>query len=339
MGKLATGYPTLADVASRTDPSGKIAKIVESMNKVNEVLLDAFFVKCNSKTTHKTTVRTGLPSAYWRMIGEGVAPTKGTTKQIMESTAELMAYSQVDKTLADIAGAQAFRSSEALAQLEGMNQSFASNLFYGDAPTNPQRFTGFAPRFNSHSGTDRQLSSFNVIDGGAAANNTDNTSIYLVGWGELSVHCIYPDGTPAGLTHKDLGEADVADPNDATKIMPVYRDRFQWDVGLAVRDWRFVSRICNIDVGKLGEADGANLVDLLITAYHKVRRYRKLAHFAIYANPTILEALDKQARTDVGGTVLSYKDWAGEEVLDFRGMPIRECDAILDAEDHVTAAA
>jgi hypothetical protein len=27
-----------------------------------------------------------------------------------------------------------------------------------------------------------------------------------------------------------------------------YRDHFKWECGLTVRDWRYVVRICNIDV-------------------------------------------------------------------------------------------
>lgn len=48
-----------------------------------------------------------------------------------------------------------------------------------------------------------------------------------------------------------------------------YQTHYKWACGLTVRDWRFVVRICNIDVTKLGEAQGPDLINLLIQAVHK----------------------------------------------------------------------
>ena len=71
--------PTLSDVSRRTDPDGKIAKIVEIMNTQNEVLEDLTFVEGNLPTGHLTTIRSGLPSATWRLLNYGVQPSKSRT--------------------------------------------------------------------------------------------------------------------------------------------------------------------------------------------------------------------------------------------------------------------
>ncbi len=63
---------------------------------------------------------------------------------------------------------------------------------------------GFDPRYNAY-GTDKKKTSFNVIHGGGSGD--DNTSIWLVVWGYSTVHGIYPKGSKAGLSQKDLGEA------------------------------------------------------------------------------------------------------------------------------------
>ena len=191
-------------------------------------------------------------------------------------------------------------------------------------------------RFNAHTGDDSAQTSYNVIDGGGTG--ATNTSIWFVGWGPRSVHCLYPQGTKSGLSHTDKGEQSVRNATTGVTYFAMV-DVWDWHVGLAVRDWRYVSRICNIDVSKLGATGEADLLDLLIGGYHKVRRHMKGARFAIYANATICKYLDVQTRNVVAqGAGLNYSNVQGEQILNFRGMPIRECDALVDTEAKVSAA-
>jgi hypothetical protein len=56
-------------------------------------------------------------------------------------------YSEVDKALVEMAGnPAAFRLQEDRPHIEGMNQEFASTLFYGDESTAPEEFTGLSAR-------------------------------------------------------------------------------------------------------------------------------------------------------------------------------------------------
>ena len=127
--------PTLADVIKRTEPGvnggpGKIATIVEMLTETNEILQDMTYVEGNLPTGHKTTIRTGLPSAAWRMLNYGVQPSKSDTAQITDACGMLEAYAEVDKALVELNGnAAAFRLSEDRAFLEAMNQEMASTLF------------------------------------------------------------------------------------------------------------------------------------------------------------------------------------------------------------------
>lgn len=124
---------TLADWAKRTDPNGKVDKIVELLSQTNEILTDMMFVEGNLPTGHRTTVRSGLPSATWRLLNYGVQPSKSTTVQVTDSCGMLETYAEVDKSLADLNGNTAeFRLSEDRAFIEGMNQQMAQTLFYGD---------------------------------------------------------------------------------------------------------------------------------------------------------------------------------------------------------------
>lgn len=62
------------------------------------------FVEGNLPTGHKTTIRSGLPSATWRLLNYGVQPSKSTTVQVTDSVGMLETYAEVDKSLADLNG-------------------------------------------------------------------------------------------------------------------------------------------------------------------------------------------------------------------------------------------
>jgi len=333
MAVLSALYPTLLDVARRTDPNGKIATIVEMLNEQNPILNDMVVQECNSGMVNRTTIRTGLPQGTWRQLYKGVQPDKSTTRQVTDTCGMLEAYSQVDKALADMAPDKAaFMLTESAAFLEGLNQQMASALFYGDTAIDPEKFTGLAARYNRY-GTDKQKSSYNVINGGGVGS--DNTSIWLLYWGTQTMCGLYPKGSKAGLSHQDLGEQTHVEADGS--MYQIYRSHYKWDLGFTVRDWRYGVRIANIDVSNLNGANAADLIDLLITASHRIPA-AKIGRPVIYCNETIATALDKQART-VANLMLTYSDVDGHPQTSFRGIPIKVCDAILDTEAAVAADA
>ena len=246
MATIGTTALTLADLAKRMDSNDKIARIIELLAQKNEILDDMRWVEGNLPTGHRTTVRTGLPQATWRKLNYGVQPTKSNTAQITDTCGMLETYAEIDKALADLNGNTAeFRLSEDQAFLEGMSQQMAGTLFYGNTDTSPERFLGLAHRYSTRNAA--TASSANVIHGGGSGS--DNTSIWLVVWGELTVHGIIPKGSKAGLQHHDLGEQTLQDA-DGGKYQG-YRTHYKWDAGLTVRDWRHAVRIANIDVSDL----------------------------------------------------------------------------------------
>src|SRR5690606_5761933 len=106
-------------------------------------------------------------------------PTKSTTAQITENTAMLEAYAEVDKALADLNGNTAsFRLSEDLPHIEGISQELATNIFAGNEALEPEKFTGFMPRFNTFEAENGE----NIIDAGSTGA-TDYRSIWLIVWG------------------------------------------------------------------------------------------------------------------------------------------------------------
>jgi hypothetical protein len=57
------------------------------------------------------------------------------------------------------------------------------------------------------------------------------------------------------------------------------------------------------------------------------------AKFAFYMNRTCIQQLDIQMRDDVlSGGQLKYDNVEGKPVMSFRGIPVRKCDALTQAE-------
>src|SRR5690606_36608415 len=136
MSLIANTHPTLTDVVKRMDPDGTIARIVEMHNQKNAILDDLVVVEGNLPTGHRTTIRTGIPEPTWRMMHQGVQPTRSTTAQVTDSIGNLEAYAEVDKDLANLNGnTEAFRLSEDSAHIEGMNKEMAETLFRSEEHT------------------------------------------------------------------------------------------------------------------------------------------------------------------------------------------------------------
>ena len=154
MAVLSTTNPTLADFAARLDGNDKVvADIVEILGEENEVLQDMTFIEANEYTSHRTTVRSGLPQGTWRKLNYGVQPEKSQTVPVRDTMGMLESYAEVDKSLADLNGnSAAWRLSEDRAFVAGMSNTQARSLFYGDASIDPEKFMGLAPRFSSLAG-------------------------------------------------------------------------------------------------------------------------------------------------------------------------------------------
>src|SRR3954465_11175007 len=97
MATLASSALTLGEWATRLDPGGQPAAIIELLGQTNEMLTDMLWMECNDGTGHKTTVRTGLPSVTWRKLYGGIPASKSTTTQVRDTTGMLTARSEIDK--------------------------------------------------------------------------------------------------------------------------------------------------------------------------------------------------------------------------------------------------
>lgn len=330
MATVGSLVSTLQDIASRINDDGKIAKIVEILNETNEILDDMMWMEGNLATGHKTTMRSGLPSVAWRMLNYGVPQSKSKTVQVTDTCGMLEAYAEVDKALADLNGnTTAFRVSEDRAFLEAMSQELAEVLIYGNTDDSPTKFLGLAPRYNDSTAENGE----NIIKGGGSGS--DNTSIWLVVWGEGTAHGIYPKGGLSGLKHSDLGEQTLEDA--AGGKYQGYRAHYKWDAGFVLRDWRYVVRIANIDKSDLtkdGSGSSADLIDLMVQAVETVPSLQR-GRAVFYCNKTIRSFLRRQI-TNRANVNLTFENVAGKKVLSFDEVPVRRVDAILNTEATVS---
>jgi hypothetical protein len=146
-----------------------------------------------------------------------------------------------------------------------------------------------------------------------------------------------------------MGEWPVLDSSSNT--YQAYRDHFKWEIGLVLRDWRYVARIANIDVTTLTGVSAANLINLLVRALYRLPTApsgataiqtsdtpevrANMGRTVIYCNRVVRTYLDLQAMNKTN-VLLRLEEFNGMVVTTFRGIPIRTCDAILNNEAQIT---
>jgi len=355
---MAAQYPTLVDVAKRLDPDGRIASIAEILAKVNPILMDVPMIEGNLPTGHQGTIRTGLPAVAWRLLNYGTLPTKSTTKAVTDSCGILEAFSEIDKEVYRLNGANdAFRASEDTAFLESMSQEVASTIFYGNAFTDPEEFTGLSVRYSDTVGPENAAH----VLAGAATDAEVNTSVWLISWGERSIHGIYPKGSVAGLEYQNLGEqtrrgigtGDTYVTANDGRLMQVMVSHFMQKFGLHLRDWascvraQYSTTLFDARLGTLAEDPshstyaGTRIGTLLHEMLYTIPlRLRATGGFnpVFYCSPLMKNNIDL-AMLGMGTNQLTVKEMEGRgPVTHFMGVPIYECDALLNTEARVTVA-
>lgn len=317
--------PTLIDAVG-TVHNGRMLPIAEVLQNENPIIGDMPFFEANEIFGHRYSVRSSKPTGSYRKLNQGVATEKSTRTPDYEDIAMLEAWSEVDAKLVDNhPDPAAYRLQEDLAFVEGMRDTSASTIFYGNQATTPEKMNGFATRFATLSSTSKNGVS-NVI--GASGTGSDTTSIWIVQWGVRRVYGMYPKGSSGGLGMESFGKEVLLDSNSLKYTG--YRTHFTWDMGLVVEDDRCVQRIANIET-----AGSSNIFDEddLITALNRLPFGG--AGAVIYCNRTIMTQIQINAK-DKSNVAYGSNEVFGRRVFDFLGVPIRKCDAILDTETAIS---
>ena len=305
----STDNPTLYDFAQAADASGKIGAVVNIASESNPIVQNATAQEANGYTSHTTIYGTNDVGGEWRSYNEGVAPTHGGFRKVVETMGQLTAYSEVDKELADLNNnAKQWRFLQDKKKIDGIGKQIAETLIYGNQSTNPKTFNGIATRYNDLHGENAD----NIIDAGGTSGNL--TSIYLGTWAPEVCHLIYPKGSKAGLDIQDKGEVTLFD-----------KDGKQYQG----------YRICNIDVNALTKdaKAGADLITLMTQALERLPSNKGRQEF--YMSAKLREFLRLQISNKTLQSTLSLDTIAGKKVMTFDGLPEQRVDRIMHNEARV----
>ena len=325
MAALSDTAPTYLDWARRLDPDGNIATIVEILSEELPMLEDAAVVEGNDILSHRTTVRSGLPTGTWRKLNYGVPVEKGKTKQITDTIGSLESYGEVDKDLALLNGnSAAWRLSEEAAFIEGLSQTMGDTIVYGNTDTDPEKFLGLTERYNDSSAENARM----IINGGGGDASTQS-SIWGVTWGERSCHMTFPKGSTAGLSFQDLGEETLDD--GSSGLYQGFRTHYSWKAGMVLRDWRKVTRIANCKPSEL-VADTTSILDLMIDAQNQLKSPGTNGQLVWYVNRGVKAVLDKEAKNQSNMALEVQKQDNRGPVTMFWGNPIKLMENLITTE-------
>lgn len=274
-------------------------------------------------------MRTDLPDVAWRLINRGVKPSKSKTKNVSFTCGGLEALAKVDEKLLAINGnSNNWRLSENVATQEAMSQKMATTFFYGDEKVNPAGYTGLSAYYYSKANQD-SIWADQIIDAGGTGDSL--TSLWFVGMGADTVYGIFPEGTSAGFKYRDNGRVKDKDADGGEFY--VYESQYNWDMGLAVRDPRYIVRVANISTSALSSANADAFVENMIKAYNQIENPDKV-NLVIFANRQVQTYLDIIA-SKKSNVRLTIDEFGGKKVTHFWGVPILRCDAILNTESQI----
>ncbi|MDR3349762.1 MAG: hypothetical protein LBO03_09265 [Acidaminococcales bacterium] len=315
---------TITDIGIAQNVDKLHRDIIEFQKQTNPILEEMVLQQCNSGTVHKAALRTALPAVAWRMLNKGIKPGKSGKRQETFTCGQMMAMAQIDEDEVVLNGGDEYRLAENRAFQIQMNNTMARTLFYGDEKVNPAGFTGLGAYYYSLVKANCEAADY-VFDAGGTGSSL--TSLWFVVWDAATIHGIFPQNTKAGFEYRDNGRVKAYD--DAGAEYYVLEAQYKWYLGLAVKDYRYASRVANIDV----TAANAGFLDLLIAAYNRLENV-SLGKAAIYCNRSVKTLLDKLAQSKANVN-LSVETYAGKPTTQFWGIPVRVCDGILNAESQV----
>lgn len=336
--------PSFMDVMTRMDPGGGLSDIAEILTETNEANDDMSWVEGNLVTGDRHTVRTAKPTVDFRRLNQGTARSKSGTAQIEEQAAILVGKHQIDRDLAILSGnIGKYRMDEGVSFLEAMSDKLWETVFYGNAISDDKSFHGLANRFGSLSGSYGSQ----IVDAGGTG--TDNRSIWLVNWAPNKVSGIYPKGSKGGLMHMDVTANKSVGPDgypigdelldaDGNPYLG-YKDHWQWNCGLKVKDPRYVVRCANIDFSLLtaGITTGADLALQMVKMLGRIQGLNG-GNAAFYMSRDLENMLDQQetvASRAFHGFNRANFGRPGQDSLAFRGVPIRRMDVLNVDEARV----
>ena len=343
---------TYPDFLKGLDAKGNFDhRVINLAVRANEMLDDITVIEANNGTALETTYRTEVPKPVWTQYYSGVPSNKGSKAKLKVTGGRMSTKITIDKKLYDDAkDKDAVIADELQSAQDGMRLEMGNMLVYGLLEDNPLGFNGIFKHYDRYGSNDDTNSAHYVLNalkaysGTTAATDDGKTSdlgsIALVGWSPNTITCFHPENHAQGgieITPKRV--VDVADPDkggDAT--YEAYLQYLYWNLGLAVRDFRYGGRICNIQRDYMLTAghEGAyvELIDRLSQRVHDqgVRQ-------AFYMDKRMWENVCVLFSRLTRGNAITFKNVEERKERRLYGIPVRIQDCMKVAEEVVPAIA
>ena len=321
MSTVTINQLSLMEIAKRVH-NGKFEPIAETLAETNDIITDAAWMPANDLTSHVLTRQQLLPNGSYKKPRKGTVAEGGKTNQLREEVAELYGRSPVDEQELNKAPDKAqARHDEDMLFIEGLSQTSAYDIIYGNNGADPEKLMGFANRPEWDA-----LADANVI--GQGGTGSDLASLWILQWGARAITLRYPMNQKLGIQWEDLGRQPVVDGDGNTYDAMV--SRFIISFALAIMDIRNAQRIANIETaGSSNTLDDDNIIRSL----NKMPQRGRNAH--MYVNRTIMSQLDIIGK-DQNNIYYEPSEFGGRPTMFYRAVPVGLHEQLLDTETAIT---
>jgi len=305
--------------------NGNVVDVINVLATSRHFYEDAVWIQANQTASHVGSRVTNEPTSSLRQANQGVAATTGTSRQVSEPICRRESRNEIDEAILDLVPAgqkNEVRTQKDKLHVSSMTKDVESDFFYQDIDTTPEGIDGLSIRYDA-------LSDDYVY--GCGGTGDDTTSLWIVEWGPDAVYMTYPQGSQIGIQMNDKGLERVTD-SGGTNEYYAWVTQFVFWYGLFVSDDRCVQRIANIETAG---AENTLDDDLIIEALNQGRINENEASKRIYVNRTLKTQLDIMAK-DKANVNYSPMNAFGENVVGFRGVPIRLAEQLVNTETAIT---
>lgn len=344
-GTRALTYP---DFVKGLDAKGNFDhRVINLAVRANEMLDDICVIEANNGTALETTYRTETPKPVWIQYYGGIPSNKGSKAKLKVSCARMGTKIIVDKKLFDDASDKdAVLADEVSSAQNGMKLEMGNMLVYGKLADNPLGFNGLFKHYDKcdDGNVDDTESAHYVLDafGLGGGDNKASTarlgSIALVGWSPNTITAFHAKGHNQGgieITPKRV--VDIADPEaGADATYEAYLQYFYWELGLAVRDYRYGGRIANIQRDDMlnGNDKGASYIEIIDRLSQRVLDDNGVKQ-AFYMDKQMWENICVLFTRMTRANAITFANVEGRKERKLFGIPVRIQEAMKVNEEKV----
>lgn len=310
---VSTQMMNIVEAHKREGFTTKLEFLLE-LAKRNDLLQFAPWYTSSDGAFHKSLKAVRLGKGKFTKINGPVPTISSSSDTVTDPITYYQADSIVDDTLLKTAKDRTkVRDSEDVANTQGFLNDWLYQLIYNTDATDG--LLGFAPR---------RPSIDNKYTWSAGGTTGNQSSMYLMEFGQQGFNFRYPEGARPGISTDDRGRVRVSTP-DGTGSMWAWIRHFEMIAGIEIKDERALQRLANVLV-----------TSTTITAANFIKMKNQLPNrgkdAVAFCNRTIHSIIENSAY-EKSNMAYSIRDVEGfGPVTRFVGIPVMMMESILDTE-------